>query len=86
MRYLSLSEILELHERIIASTGGATGVRDLAGLESAIAQPHATFAQQDLYPDLAAKAAALCFSLVMNHAFVDGNRHRQRVGGGCFCA
>jgi death-on-curing protein len=40
-------------------------------------QPHASFGGQDLYPDLVAKAAALCYSLVMNHAFVDGNK---RVG------
>ena len=77
MRYLSISEILELHERLIASSGGATGIRDLGALESAVSQPHASFGVQDLYPDLVAKAAALCFSLVMNHSFVDGNK---RVG------
>jgi len=77
MRYLSISEVLELHERIIASSGGSTGIRDLGALESAVSQPHATFAQQDLYSDLVAKASALCFSLVMNHPFLDGNK---RVG------
>lgn len=77
MRYLSLSEILELHERIIVSSGGTAGIRDLGAFESAVAQPHATFAQQDLYPDLPTKATALYFSLVMNHAFVDGNK---RIG------
>jgi len=77
MRYLSISEVLELHERIIASSGGTTGVRDLGALESAVSQPHATFDQKDLYPDLVTKAAALCFSLVMNHPFLDGNK---RIG------
>lgn len=77
MRYLSISETLELHERLIASSGGATGIRDLGALESAVSQPHASFGRQDLYPDVVAKAAALCFSLVMNHPFVDGNK---RVG------
>ena len=77
MRYLSISETLELHERLIASSGGATGIRDLGALESAVSQPHASFGGQDLYPDVVAKAAALCFSLVMNHPFVDGNK---RVG------
>ena len=77
MRYLSISETLELHERLIASSGGATGIRDLGALESAVSQPHASFGQQDLYPDVVAKAAALCFSLVMNHPFIDGNK---RVG------
>jgi len=77
MRYLSISETLELHQRLIASSGGATGIRDLCALESAVSQPHASFGRQDLYPDVVAKAAALCFSLVMNHPFVDGNK---RVG------
>ena len=77
MRYLSISETLDLHERIIASSGGATGIRDLGALESAMGQPYASFGGKDLYPDAAAKAAALCFSIVMNHPFVDGNK---RVG------
>ncbi len=77
MRYLSLAEILDLHERVLADSGGASGVRDIGALESSVSQPHVTFAGQDLYPDLVAKAAALCHSLVMNHAFVDGNK---RVG------
>ena len=47
MRYLSISEVLELHERIIASSGGSTGIRDLGALESSVSQPHATFAQQE---------------------------------------
>ena len=77
MRFLSISEILELHNRIISSTGGSRGIRDINALESALNQPRQTFDQEDLYPDIVAKAAALCFSLVMNHPFVDGNK---RVG------
>ena len=45
--------------------------------ESALAQPQMTFGGAELYPTLAEKAAALCFSLVMNHAFIDGNK---RIG------
>ena len=77
MRYLSISEVLELHERLILSSGGSTGIRDLGALESAVDQPYVTFDQQDLYLDLISKAAAICFSLVMNHPFLDGNK---RVG------
>ena len=77
MRYLSISEILELHDRIISSSGGSSGIRDLKALESAVNQPRQTFDQKNLYPDIVTKAAALCFSLVMNHPFVDGNK---RVG------
>ncbi len=77
MRYLSISEIFELHDQIIASSGGSRGIRDINALESAVNQPRQTFDQKDLYPDIVTKAAALCFSLVMNHPFVDGNK---RVG------
>jgi len=77
MRYLSISEVFELHDRIISSSGGSRGIRDINTLESAVNQPRQTFDQKDLYPDIVTKAAALCFSLVMNHPFVDGNK---RVG------
>ena len=77
MRFLSLGEVLDLHQRLLASSGGLGGVRELASLESAVSQPHVSFAGQDLYPDVSTKAASLCFSLVMNHPFVDGNK---RVG------
>ncbi|MCR9095718.1 MAG: type II toxin-antitoxin system death-on-curing family toxin [bacterium] len=76
-RYLSLREILTLHERIAAGSGGGIGVRDLGLLESAIAQPRQSFDGQDLYPSILDKAVALGFSLVSNHPFVDGNK---RVG------
>ena len=74
MRYLSLGEILELHEKIIDISGGARGIRDMHALESAINQPRLTFNQTDLYPDIIAKAAALCFFLIMDHPFLDGNK------------
>lgn len=77
MRYLALSEVVELHRRLLEATGGAAGIRDLGALESAIAQPKMTLAGVDLYPTLVEKAAALCLSLVENHPFVDGNK---RVG------
>jgi len=77
MRYLTLAELLELHQRIITQSGGADGIRDLGLAESALAQPEMSFGGADLYPTLAKKAAALCFSLVMNHPFVDGNK---RIG------
>jgi death-on-curing protein len=77
MRWLTLAEVLELHARLIAQTGGSPGVRDLGLLESSLAQPRQTFAGMDLYPSLADKAAALGFSLIQNHPFVDGNK---RIG------
>ena len=77
MRYLSISEVFELHDRVISSSGGSRGIRDIRALEAAVNQPRQTFDQKDLYPDMVTKAAALCFFLVMNHPFVDGNK---RVG------
>jgi death on curing protein len=77
MRLLSLAEVLDLHRRALERHGGATGLRDRGALESAVAQPQMTFGGEDLYPGLPAKAAALGFSLISNHPFVDGNK---RVG------
>jgi death on curing protein len=74
MRYLTLGEVVALHRAILESSGGASGIRDLGALESALAQPRASFDGTDLHESLHAKAAALGFSLAMNHAFVDGNK------------
>lgn len=75
--YLSIDQILEIHQAQIETFGGSTGLRDRGSLESAVARPAMTFGGEDLYPEIADKAAALMHSLVMNHAFVDGNK---RVG------
>ena len=77
MRYLTFAEVLEVHRRVVSETGGATALRDLGALESATAQPRASFGGEDLYPSLEEKAAALAFSLIQNHPFIDGNK---RVG------
>ena len=74
MRYLTLGEVVDLHRRLLQVTSGASGIRDFGALESAIAQPKATFGGVDLYPTIVEKAAALAFSLVQGHAFVDGNK------------
>jgi len=74
MRYLALGEVVELHRRLLLATGGTLGVRDFGALESAIAQPKATFGGVDLYPTLVEKAAVLGFTLVQDHPFVDGNK------------
>ncbi len=74
MRYLTLNEVLELHSQIISQSGGTPGILNLSALESALAQPRMTFGGGDLYSTIADKAAALGFSLVTNHPFVDGNK------------
>jgi death-on-curing protein len=77
MRHLTLGEVVELHRRLLLASGGAAGIRDIRLLESALAQPGATFDGTDLHATLVDKAAALGFSLVANHPFVDGNK---RIG------
>ena len=69
VQYLSVDEVLAIHERLIERFGGSAGVRDPGLLESALYRP-----QTGYYADLAEMAAALFESLLMNHPFVDGNK------------
>lgn len=84
MKYLTPEQVLFIHSRLIAETGGSHGVRDLGLLESAVARPRATFDDKELYPDLFTKAAALMDSLVNNHPFVDGNKRTGVTTAGLF--
>ncbi len=68
VHFLTVDEVLALHEILIARFGGSPGIRDQGLLESALYRPRTGY-----YPDLPAMAAALFESLLMNHAFVDGN-------------
>lgn len=77
MNYLYPKQIVYLHQRIVAVSGGSGGVRSQHLLESAVYRPQASFGGQDLYPDIFLKAAVLGHSIVLNHAFIDGNK---RVG------
>ena len=72
--FLSLEEVLEIHRQQIERYGGASGVRDLALLESAVAQPQASFSNEFLHASIAAMAAAYLFHICRNHPFVDGNK------------
>ncbi len=83
-RWITPEQVLFLHSRIIAETGGAHGIRDLGMLLSAVARPQATFEDKDLYPDLFSKTAALMDSLVRNHPFVDGNKRTAIAAAGIF--
>ena len=77
MKRLSKKQILMLHSQLIKATGGSKEIRDEGLLESAITMPFQSFSGEDLYPSIEAKAARLCYGLVKNHAFVDGNK---RIG------
>ena len=71
---LSVDQLLAIHSALRSEFGGRAGLRDRGALEAAVARPFATFDGEDLYPDVASKAAALLHSLVSNHPFVDGNK------------
>lgn len=74
---LSKSQVLLIHDQLISETGGSSGLRDEGMLDSALNAPFQTFGGEDVYPSLQQKAARLCFGLVKNHPFVDGNK---RIG------
>lgn len=84
MKYLTTEQVLFIHARLISETGGEHGVLDLGLLQSAVARPQATFDEQNLYPDLFSKAAALLESLIGNHAFLDGNKRTAITAAGLF--
>lgn len=74
MIFFSVEQVKRIHSDLLEKTGGAGGIRDEALLDSALKSPFQTFAQQDLYPEIRDKAAQLCYSLIENHPFVDGNK------------
>src|SRR2546430_666844 len=74
VKFLSLARVLRIHRSSIDAYGGDPSVRDMGLLESAIAQPRATFGGEYLHEDLAAMAAAYLYHIVSNHPFVDGNK------------
>lgn len=76
-QFLTLDDVLESHAEQIARYGGSDGVRDVGLLESALAQPQATFGGHYLHADIFEMASAYLFLLVKNHPFIDGNK---RVG------
>ena len=74
MKYLTVKDVLLLHQMQIDTFGGSHGLRDLGLLESAVMRPQTTFDGIDLYKSIFDKGAALLHSLLMNHQFVDGNK------------
>jgi len=71
---LSTEIIIRLHERIIETSGGFKGIKDISLIDSAVNSIYQTFDNKELYPTLVEKAARLCYSLNKNHAFIDGNK------------
>ena len=70
-------KVLLLHQLVIESTGGSYEIRDIKLLDSALSSAFQTFDNKELFPTKEEKGAKLGYSLVSNHAFVDGNK---RIG------
>jgi death on curing protein len=84
--FLSLPEVLEIHEDQVARYGGASGIRDIELLKSAVGLPSATYGGHFLHTDIYEMAAAYLFHLVQNHPFVDGNKRTGAVSALVFLA
>lgn len=74
VRFLSVEDVLTIHESTIRREGGMSGLRDPGLLESAVLMPQQRFEGDHLHEDLAEMAAAYLFHIVQNHAFHDGNK------------
>ena len=74
MKYLSAEQVLFIHARLVAETGGSHGIRELSRLEAAVGRPQAIFDGKELFPDIFMKTATLLDALINNHPFLDGNK------------
>ena len=77
MIFFDVDQVIKLHSSLITKTGGMDGLRDKNLLDSALKSPFQTFGGKELYPDIFDKATQLCYSLIENHPFADGNK---RIG------
>lgn len=77
--FLSLHDVLSIHQEQLKLYGGTAGVRDMGLLESAIAMPGAGFGDEYLHKDIHEMAAAYLFHIVQNHPFLDGNKRAGAV-------
>lgn len=74
MKQLSTEQIIRLHSQLISTSSGTDGVRDIGFVESAVANVFETYFGVDQYPTIQEKSARLCYSLIKNHGFIDGNK------------
>ncbi len=79
IKYLTLEQVLRLHDAAVEKFGGLTGIRDPNLLLSCIESPKMVIFGEDLYPSVHDKAAVYLFNIVCNHPFNDGNK---RTGAG----
>lgn len=79
--FLTLEHIITIHSDQIDRYGGGHGIRDVSLLESAVFRPQTTFGGEEMYESIFDKAAALIQSIIINHAFLDGNKRTGMVSG-----
>ncbi len=79
--FLTLVEVIEINKNQIDLYGGDKGIRDMGLLQSAIAQPQASFAGEWLHDDLYLMASAYIFHICKNHLFIDGNKRTALAAG-----
>jgi death on curing protein len=84
--WLTIADVLAIHDEQIAEHGGSDGARDMNVIESAIARPRHLMNFGEPTPDMAALAATLAFGLAKNHGFVDGNKRTSAVATETFLA
>ncbi len=77
--FLTLAEVLDIHQDQVERYGGASGIRDIDLLKSALGMPQATYGGQFLHTNIYEMAAAYLFHLVKNHPFNDGNKRTGAV-------
>ena len=77
MIFFEYEQVVKIHRSLIEKTGGMDGIHDAQLLDSALKTPFQTFGGNNLYPDILDKASQLCYSLIENHPFIDGNK---RIG------
>ena len=82
--FLTLDEVLGIHHEEVEKFGGSHGVRDLSLLDSALQRPQSSFMEEDLYPTIFDKAAALMHSILLNHPFIDANKRTSIVSTAYF--
>jgi death on curing protein len=88
MHYLTPTDLIAIHELLLAKFGGMRGITEagFGRLEAAVATPQASMFGQDLYPGVTEKAAALCQAIVRAHPFSDGNKRVALVALDMFLA
>lgn len=74
IKFLTLNQIILIHDKLVNLYGGAQGLKDINLLKSAIAQPQATFDGNFLHPSIGEMAVAYAYHLIKKHAFLDGNK------------